>query len=286
MKLIPVMKLAAVAALATFCSFNANAQGGYVKLGAAYNFGNGGDIEYNTTSTYVGTNNGGSRTEKYERVNVNLGKGISAGGTLGYMFNQHVGAELGIAYLLGGKNEITSTHTETNPNFNRNSSTKTETYSRMLLLQPSVIISAGMEGLNPYARFGLVAANGKVYLNNEQTGSDGEFIYESEYSGNWGLGLQGGLGIDFGLSENLGFFTEVTMSNLKYSPDKMEIVTLTHNGIDRLGALSTNEKEYEFLDEFEATYPGNSSDSEPSKEHKFNMPFGSVGVGIGIKYNF
>jgi hypothetical protein len=48
----------------------------------------------------------GSSSFSTEQVNVSLGKGISLGGALGYMFNDHFGAELGISYLHGSKSNV------------------------------------------------------------------------------------------------------------------------------------------------------------------------------------
>lgn len=260
----------------------AKAQGAYVKLGGAYNIGVASERNYNETATQTTSATNNTFKVSYEKVNVNYGKGIAAGGTIGYMFNEHLGAELGLGYLIGGKNEAKDTRT-TNGNVETNES---EASSRMLLLQPALVISAGMEGINPYARFGLIAAKGSVTGTNISTGSGDKYEQETKLSGGWGLGFQAGLGVEFKMSDNMAFFSEVTMNNLSYSPDKGEITKATYNNKDVLGEFTTNDKEVEFVDDLSFNSNDMPSDSQPDKSSKFNLPFSSVGIGLGIKLNF
>ncbi|MFC5269529.1 outer membrane beta-barrel protein [Adhaeribacter terreus] len=277
-----IIMAAALAGGLFLAQLEAKAQGAYVKLGGAYNFGVASEKNYNETVNQTASIGNNTFNVSYEKVNVNFGKGIAAGGTIGYMFNPHVGAELGIGYLLDGKNEVKSTRT-TNGETDTHES---EMSSRMLLLQPALVISAGMEGINPYARFGMIAATGTV-TGTDISMEDGEkFEEESEVSGGWGFGLQAGIGAEFKLSDNMAFFSEVTMNNLSYSPDKGEITNATYNGRDVLGEYTTNDKEVEFVDDLSFSSNDQPSESQPDKSLKFNMPFSSVGVGVGIKLNF
>jgi opacity protein-like surface antigen len=259
-----------------FANSAAKAQGAYVKLGAGYNFGigsNGTGDDYNISQSGSGSNT----TFTYEQVKVNYGKGVNAGIGLGYMFNEHVGAELGIDYLIGGKSELEDNAGTTTGT--------TEKYSRMLLLKPALVISAGMEGVNPYARFGIVAAKGKVHENITQSSGPDKLEREVEYAGGWGVGLQGGLGVEFNLSDNMAFYSELTMSNLSYSPDRGEVTKFTFNGADELSDFTTNEREVEFTDEYTEKGSG-TPDSEPTKALKMSLPFSSVGIGVGLKFKF
>ena len=261
-----------------FANSAAKAQGTYVKLGAGYNFGVGSINSSNVTQN--GSGSTGSNT--FELVKTYLGKGVNAGAAFGYMFNENVGAELGIDYLVGDKSEIEFKETS----FHGTS----EVYSRMLLLKPSLVISAGKEGLNPYARFGIVAAKGTVHEKGTATLTSSSNITteesELEYSGGWALGMQGGLGVEYNLSDNMAFYSELTMSNLAYSPDRSELTKLTENGADKLSEKTTNYKETEYTDEYTQNSSVPRNDSEPNKQLKFSMPFGSVGIGVGLKFKF
>lgn len=261
MKFTNLKKVAIAASLFIGSTLAANAQGPYAKLGLGYQFGMGSA----TQTQYSGS--------QIERVKLNYGKGVVANFALGYMFNPNIGAELGFGYLAGDKNETKSVYSnrvENNVN-----------YSRMLLIQPSVIISAGKEGLNPYAKFGLVAAKGKL-VNEYELNHNGVYNVKTESNGGWGLGLQGAVGVEFGLSEQLGFFTELSMSNLSYAPERSEIVAYEYNGADVLHTVTTRFRETEYVD----SYQENKSDSMPRQELKENLPMSHVGVNIGVKFNF
>src|SRR5690349_14871484 len=71
MELRSSLKLALIAGLTSFAALQAQAQGGYVKLGGAYNMAVGGDIQYNINSNRVHSNSGPtSYQETYERVDM------------------------------------------------------------------------------------------------------------------------------------------------------------------------------------------------------------------------
>lgn len=269
------------------CSLLTFAQGVYVKLGGGYNFGIGGDIKYAATVFKELDPNNGISTQsiKHERVNENYGKGVVFGGTLGYMFSRYIGAEVGINYLSSSKNEITDrfkfTNGQTaNPNHDYNS------YSRMLLLQPALVIALDKERWNPYTRFGVIAAKGKVFQEALTWNQNGGTSHTMEYSGGIALGLHSGIGLDFiSLNENLLLFGEITFTNLHYSPNKGKLTRYDINTQDQLTNLPTSQKEIEFSDSFEENSINTPSDSSPRQAGKFNLPFGSVGINIGLKFN-
>ncbi len=262
MKLMRVKKMILAASLSIGCTAAAFAQGPYLKLGAGYQFGMGGSNEFQRTSSMQ------------ERVKVSYGKGVVGNAGIGYMFNENLGAELGIGYLASAKTNTKSVY--------GNLVESKEFYSRMLLLQPSFIISAGREGLNPYGKFGLVAAKGKV-INIYELNHNGTLQTEEEFSGGWGLGLQAALGLEIDITDQLGFFTEVSMSNLSYAPDKRVYTKYSFNGNDLVSNLNTRTRETVYLDEYDEDVKG---DNQPRQALKRNLPFSSVGVNLGLKFNF
>jgi len=240
----------------------ASAQNAYVKLGVGYQFGVGSGTEPQYTGSQV------------TRVKLNYGKGVTGNLALGYMFNPNIGAELGIGYLSGDKTELQSVYNNRVENYTN--------FSRMLLLTPSLVISAGKEGINPYAKFGLVAAKGKVVQQLELS-QNGVTEMETQYTGGWGLGLQAALGLEIGLSDQLGFFTELSMNNLSYAPQKAEIVNFRYNGNDYLNTLSVRDRETTYVDEYNQNQD---TSNMPKQRLKENLPFSNVGLMVGVKYNF
>ena len=86
---------------------NLFAQGAYVNANFGYGFMmSSQNINYFSFYNFSAGNNSAT----LEQINVSLGKGVNAGATFGYMFNNHVGAELGISYLFGAKSKAMDTY--------------------------------------------------------------------------------------------------------------------------------------------------------------------------------
>jgi hypothetical protein len=256
----------------SYVSFNA----GYgAKMGSQnledfynYTYSTTGDFEYEYTSTH-----------KNEQINLSLGKGLNLGGSFGHMFNKNIGAELGISYLLGGKTEAKDTYTYNGEQYG---TTKYIISAKMLRIVPTLVVTTGMEKLNPYAKFGVILGTGSVkyeYKDDE----DGDIeIREMKMKGGLAMGLNTAIGVTFDFSEKMSFFGEINMVNMTYAPKKGEVTKATYNGIDELADMTTSEKEIEFVKSYTVSSAEPPSDSEASKELSRKLPFGSIGLNIGI----
>jgi hypothetical protein len=257
------------------------AQGAYVKINAGYGI---------NTSSFVAQNSSNSTTTSppysysysNEAVNYSFGKGLNFGGAFGYMINKNIGAELGISYLLGGTTKIVNeSHFGTMHN-----TSELSMYSNMLRFIPSVVIASGFEGINPYAKFGLLIGTGSFFMDSDEN-RDGDVTVEKwKYNGGFALGLNSAIGAMFTINDNISIFGEIDMVNLSYAPTKAELTEASLNGVDQLPTMTTREKEIEFVDSYTLESANPPSDSEPSKEIKFKMPYGSVGLNVGLKINF
>ena len=292
MNTLTTLKLALVAGAISFFSSEAVAQGAYVKLGLGYNFGMGSEIDYHTSrnSVYTGTGAPVEVTD-YEMVNISYGKGIVAGGTLEYMFTNNIGAELGIGYLTGSKSKVKHSETAVNTSFSQNSVFTSEleisTRSSMVLFQPAVVISAGLTGANPYARFGLIVAKGSIKNESNFTTSNGQKLEAADkYIGSAGIGMQAALGLDYKINDKLGIYSEVAFNNLSYSPTKGEVTKYVQNGDDRLPNMKPAQKELVFEDTYSYNPAVNPSINEPSSAPKQRLSLNSIGLNIGIKLSF
>lgn len=266
------LKLLVFVFVLTFISGNIFAQGAYVNVNAGYGFSTSSvNLYYFDFYNYSSSSN--SYTE--EQICVSLGKGLNFGGTFGYMFNKNIGAELGISYLLGGKSEAKD-------DWSGGSATYTLS-SKMLRFSPSIIIAAGVEGVDPYARFGLIIGSGKVVYEYDETDDGDNTMMKLDLNGGIALGLNAGIGANFSISDNMSIFGEINMVNLSYAPKKGEVTEATFNGTDMLSDMTTHEKEIEFVDSYTYSYDSPPSDSEPAKELKQYLPFGSIGVNFGLR---
>ena len=276
--------------IALFTS-NLMAQGAYVNINAGYGFSMASQSMLgNSSNSYTENYGTGDYTSSgtYEVVNASFGKGLNFGGTFGYMFNEHVGAEVGVSYLLGGKTEGKSESTYKMIDYDGTTTTTTSTFtttysSTMLRFIPSVVIAAGLDGIDPYAKFGVVIGMGSVKSEEEGT-DDGDVTVEKwKHSGGMGLGLNAALGANFSISDNMVFFAELNMVNMSYAPTKGEMTEATYNGKDVLPDLTTSQKEIEYVDSNTWSSSDDPSDSEPAKQLKNKLPFGSVGINVGLR---
>jgi hypothetical protein len=245
------------------------AQGAYADVTLGY----GTNMASSTSENGTFTNN----LETSETVNFSLGKGVNFGGNFGYFLNNHIGFELGINYLLGGKNTSTFTGTDYKATYIM--------HAKMLRLIPSIILAAGHEKINPYAKFGFVIGTGSVFSEMEEK-DDGDITIENwKYNGGMALGMNSAIGVLYTLKSNLFFFGEVNMINMSYAPTKGKITEATFNGKDELPDMTTRQKESEFVDSYSYDPMNPPPASEPRKELKYKSPFGSVGINIGLRFN-
>jgi hypothetical protein len=262
------------------------AQGLYIGVGGGYGFPAAKqtlEIEQNINFS------GSSSTYEYKTRGISMGNGINAGLYAGYMFNENIGAELGISYLLGSKNKFTSESKNDQAGYiNINE----HNYSgRMLRLVPTLRMTAGTEKLRPYMKYGLIIGiAGKIYDDryNKNTNNGTTKVYEEnwEYTGELSLGLHGALGVNYMLSDNLGIFAELAGNYQNWAMKKGVMTKKTNDGKDELAALFTNDKEIEFVESYTYVSSQPVNNNEPEKQTKFYMPFSSIGINIGVHLNF
>lgn len=217
---------------------------------------------------------------EYEAIYISLGQGFALGGNVGYMFNKHIGTEIGITYLWGKTFEARKHSEMSNEKYTLSSS--------MFRFSPSIILQAGFENINPYAKFGLVFGVGKVIYT-----YDDYFIpqtNETKYYGGMAFGINAAIGAIFKLNDRFSLFGEINTINMSYSPTKSEITEASENGQDILPNLSVYNKEVEYFDnyvkkKYDPEHP-EPDYNQPRQEMKFKLPFGSLGLNIGLKINF
>ncbi len=266
------LKLIMVFAISLFAN-NLFAQGSYVNINAGYGLSM-------SSQNLPGFNNStrGIHSSIDERVNVSLGKGLNVGGAFGYMFNKNIGAELGISYLLGGK---TNTKHE-----DSGSKTDYTVSAKMLRINPSIVIASGLDGINPYAKFGFIIGSGSIMSEENENGGGDITIRKMKLNGGLAFGLNAGVGALFTLNDKMAFFGEINMVNMSYAPTKGEVTEATKNGADVLPGMTTREKETEFVDSYTDNGNNPPADSQPRKELKQKLPFGSFGINFGLRIGF
>ena len=249
------------------------AQDFYFTAGGGYGFSM---SSQNLPGFYNSESNNDSAT--LEQVDVSLGKGVNFGGRFGYMFKKYLGAEIGISYLSGSKTQVKdiSDYGESVYSYSAN----------MLRFIPSIVVTAGLDKINPYAKFGLIIGIGSVA--NDFTYDEDSDLVERNYIMNGGVafGCSAAAGVLVELNEYFSFYGEMNMINLSYAPAKGELVHATYNNNDMLPDMSVKEKETEYLSSYTYNFQIPGPDDQPKKELKQKLPFGSIGINVGVQFRF
>lgn len=258
-------------------SFNAFSQA-YLKLGVGYNMA--------APKTEMGAD---ITTTKSEVVKSSYGKGISPALSFGYMFNEHLGAELGLSYLLGGKTEYTEVDVTSSGGVDYTTTTVNTTKAKGVYVLPALVVRGGSaeSKLRPYARVGLaLPVAGKVVTeqNGTTTPSNAKTEITAETKGKLSLGYTGAFGVTYSLSENLGLFVELTGTSLNIWAKSTELTKYSVNGTDQLANLQTIQKETEYASSVSDT--DNRDVSKARKALDTSAPFSSLGLTVGVSYKF
>ena len=165
----------------------------------------------------------------------------------------------------------------------------------MLQLNPSIVLTAGNEGIAPYAKFGVViGVAAKINQSTEIKGTnfDGNTVYpsnlsgERELNGGIAIGWSAALGAKYAINETLSLFGEFNLVNLTYAPTKGEMTKFTINGVNELTGGTTRDKEWEFVDEVTTNNSSTPDKTKPTIEAKEYYSFSSIGIQLGLKIAF
>lgn len=287
----------------------------YVKIGSGYattfnKMSNTSNVEFRyslATSTIY---------EEVESIRTSFGKGFNFQAAIGKKLNENFSLELSASYLKSSPIKSTVT-------FNYIIADDDVFYytekGKALSFTPTIVFSTKTKKITPfnikgapvfikvtpYLNAGIILAfisftsqyefegyGDKVFSLRKYTG--GEKITKGSNKGILSTGFKVSLGIATNLSKKLSIFTEVSLTSLTFSPTESEIIEYTINGQDILLTLTESERKAVYLDEYTipVTFDSNGNivedvdESSPSKRSRFDVPFGSIGINIGLKYEF
>jgi len=157
----------------------------------------------------------------------------------------------------------------------------------MIKLVPSIIITTGNKIINPYIKFGMIIGKGSVILTSDYNDTGNENIKsEKLIDGGLALGINAAVGLQININHNVSIFWGLNMINLFYTPIKSEVTKYEHNGIDELSILETSMREIEYVDSYNYDYRNSAPETEPNKQLKWKLPFGSLGINLGVRIAF
>lgn len=298
-------KLLTMSFLCSMLGITAYGQGAYVSLHTGYGVNMGSQnsvLPPNYSDKTMETTNSSTSSYTEEQVNVSLGKGIEFGGSVGYKFNDHVRVDLGLSYLIGAtsssSDEYRYEEEDEDYKYKEGEFYKNSISSKMFRINPSIVLAAGGDKLNPYVKFGLLFGSGTVIRSNNYEvfeelsyGTAGfdketyEFSYTEKMNGGIAFGLTSGIGAELKLNDKMFVFGELRVVNMSYAPTKGKITEMTEDGEDLLKELTISEKEYEYVNSYTVNENEEPSDNKPTQLLKEKLPFGSAGLNFGIRMN-
>lgn len=269
------MKKGFLAGMLLFAAGSAFGQGAYAGLHLGYGFG----LPNEQLGTTTNVNSSGAGTESV--IYGTYGGGFNSSLNVGYMFNEHVGAELGLNYLMGNK------VTQDEFTFGDFSST-TVTQSNQFRVNPSLVITNGGK-VAAYGKLGFVipVAGSTVTEYRDNAGNEQDI----ESAGSFSLGYQGALGVSYSISDKLSIFGEISGVSLRIKSKSQSITKVSSSGIDILPLMSTYAKETVFVDELSnssnnSSYNDNFSTDAPKEELANTSNYNAQFINIGVKFNF
>ncbi|MBN9293964.1 MAG: outer membrane beta-barrel protein [Flavobacteriia bacterium] len=296
------MKKVTLLCALVLASFGVKAQGFYADFNVGYGLGLPGNVLGTTTHTDILN---GASTMESKNLKGSLGQGLTLQLTPGYMFNEHIGVELGINYFLGAKvliNEQTSNFQLTALGINEDYSNRYDhAQSNQLRIIPSVIISTGTSNkISGYAKAGLVMpVLGSTIVTTDAitavfTGTAIQrttLAAETEVKGTFSLGFRGAVGLNYNITDNLSIFGELYATGLNIKQKHRVLNSRTIDGVETTTTMTTYDKEIEYVKELNSssnnsTYNANISAGSPKQELFAKTNFNQFGLQIGVKYNF
>ena len=135
----------------------------------------------------------------------------------------------------------------------------------------------------PFVKFGIPVG---YHIINERL-ETGDFfttsVTETNYTGNISLGFAGGLGVEWELSDNVFFFTELRALGSQVSTRRSKVVYFELDGVARTGDLSINEAEVDYVREISSTDPVRAA-NEPRRELQRRAAFNHIGFSMGFVF--
>lgn len=288
-----IMKKPLLALIFIFFINTLSSQSIYLTTGFGFDFKLNGNDMMVTNTDYTYTVDTSYYNNKYELVNLSLGKGIMPILGLGYNINPHFAIELNAAYFFGKPQEINykdmyDVQYGYNSEVNYTSSFK----SRSLIFSPGLIIQTNRESkLQYYLKLGGSFGISNIFLSQDINIIDGfsgasrpftDINKKWTYNGGLSYGCNISTGINYEYVDGFNFFAELSYFNFYCKPTQGTLTEYLYDGEDKFDELKTNEKEIIFT----TSYSDNDNivESEPSKAIITKYSFNMLQFNIGFKW--
>ncbi|HYF69636.1 MAG TPA: outer membrane beta-barrel protein, partial [Ohtaekwangia sp.] len=218
--------------------------------------------------------------------------GFSASLTIGYPINEIIGVEINGQYSHGKKYKTTSISEDIIDgevvSFSRGKATSR---ANVMLISPSLVLTAPGNKLRPYVSAGVVFAIAKLEHEHATTSNDLEFepakfIVHEKYTGGISIGMRGGVGVNFKLTESLSLFSEISFNSISHYPKEKEITKYEVDGQNLLETMDERTKRTFFVKKvINDTRNGPPDNSKPGRAQRVSFGMGNLTANIGLKVN-
>lgn len=230
-------------------------------------------------------------TEQYMATSESIGfnTGMRGQVSLGYIFKNRWGVDLEIGYQSGEKELSYYTFLYLESNGWPSQETLQESYrwnSSAFSLKPSLRIETG-EKTKCFLKAGLLLNRIKLSESYKGDVEGSQYLetleIETVYDPKWSLGGFAEIGLDIPMNERIYFTTSISCEALSFYPDRAQLTSYKENGREMINTLFTNEKEIEYVKEYDAV--GTASDRVfPRESTRVKMAFSAVAIHLGVRY--
>lgn len=220
---------------------------------------------------------------------MSFGKGYNAHLRFGYRLKSKIDLALEASFFKGGKTTFTKDYWIDWPPV-RGGNSSIDLYGNSFSLNPSITFRPFTSKFAPYFRIGpnisFVTTWEEFNSMDFQPNSNSSFLKRKNYGG-LGIGFIADLGVAYQLNESWGLYSEIRINSFKNRPGQSTIIEFTQNGKDELSSLTTDEKEEIYSNYISRPSRADGryrSPDDPMEFLKFDQPFSSIQLLIGISY--
>ena len=254
---------AAIAVAALMLTETAHAQYFYIQGSTAYGFG----FSRTLLGEQIDINAVSGRPTVRQGVYGSLGRGVVAGGSVGYMMTPFVGVELAGSYTLGAETDEFRPVAFSPLQAGLRSTLQTS----IPAVTPSLVACFAEKGVVPYARLGLQIAFPAMTLTEradavlQVAGAAGDST--KTYTGGLSIGVRYGMGLRVPLTGTMSLVGEAWMVSASWGPEQLEAQDGT------------------VLVEYRETHrPSSAQSGEIRQEARTRFTLSTAGIGLGLFY--
>ncbi len=260
------------------------AQHSYFKVGAGFHFPvMQQEMPYSNLRQKEGTFSYEESVAKYS-----LHRGVAPTVSFGHMFNEHIGFELGVNYLIATENKAwQGVRVGGEVIFNELVSKASN-----VNFYPALRLAAPLgKYISVYTRVGLVVpivSKIKDKFTSEGYDSLGEFHrvnITSETKNRFTIGFAGAAGLHIKLSKHTAFFAEINAQMLNVWAKSAERTYYAIDGKDQLAGLRIFEREMIYKKKLDTVHNTGAVPNKPSEGLTYQSPFHSAGLNVGLSFS-